>query len=86
MEIVTEADDPEGDPLTYFYAWTVDGMEAGNDTETVAASDTLRGEVWEVTVIANDGELDGGGLRLLELLHVDHRVQAATFAHGLRAM
>jgi hypothetical protein len=49
---------PEGDPLTYSYAWTRDGTAAGS-TATVAAASTSRGKTWSVSVWANDGSGDG---------------------------
>ena len=47
--------DPEGDTITYTYTWTVDGtLSSTHTTETVAGSDTTKGEVWEVTVTPAD--------------------------------
>ena len=52
-------EDVDGDAVSFAYSWTVDGTPADNTTDTVAASATTRGEVWEVTVTPNDGEEDG---------------------------
>ncbi len=47
--------DPEGDPLTYGYAWSVDGVvSTTSTTDTVLASATTRGEAWTVEVWAAD--------------------------------
>ncbi len=59
VTIVTEAVDPDGDAVTYRYAWTVDGVDAGLDGPTVPGTGAALGQRWEVTVTPNDGELDG---------------------------
>ncbi|MSQ02541.1 MAG: hypothetical protein EXR71_11750 [Myxococcales bacterium] len=47
--------DPEGDPLTYGYAWSVDGAaSAASITDTLPAWATARGETWTVEVWAAD--------------------------------
>ncbi len=47
--------DPEGDAVTYTYAWSVDGApSAASTTATLPASATTRGEVWRVDVTASD--------------------------------
>ncbi len=51
--------DPEGDTLSYTWAWTVDGAATALTGATVPASATNRGEVWEVTATPNDGRGDG---------------------------
>ncbi len=40
---VTEAIDPNGDAVTYRYAWTVDGADAAVDGATAAATVTTEG-------------------------------------------
>ncbi len=57
--IVTEAVDPNGDAVTYGFAWSVDGADAGLATATVAASLTSGGQTWTCTVTPTDGTLDG---------------------------
>jgi hypothetical protein len=48
--------DADGDPLTYAYVWSVDGVMSGASTSgTLPASATARGEVWTVAVTATDG-------------------------------
>lgn len=43
-------------PITYRYQWTRNGATYGTTTTTrVPASDTTRGQVWSVSVIAGDG-------------------------------
>ena len=41
-----------------FYSWTKDDGFTLFTIDTIPSSETLRDEVWKVTVIANDGELD----------------------------
>ena len=52
----TDTDGP--DAVTYTFSWTRDGDAVGPfvPPETVAASETASGQVWEVTVVAFDGE------------------------------
>lgn len=57
--IVTPSTDPEGDPVTYSYAWARDGVPFANASDTLASSATSRGEVWTVTVTPNDGWSSG---------------------------
>jgi len=52
--IVTDGTDPEGEEITYTYAWSVDGSDAGVTDATVSSSATDSGQVWEVTVTAHD--------------------------------
>ena len=56
--IVVDADafDADGDELTLTWSWTVDGADAGISGPVVPADRTARGQVWEVSVIASDGE------------------------------
>ena len=57
--IVTEAVDPNGDVVSYAFAWTVDGEDAGNSGESVAAGVTVPGQTWTCTVTPSDGTLTG---------------------------
>ena len=48
--------DPDGDPVSYAYAWYVDGVPSSASTSaSLPASDTRAGEVWTVEVTATDG-------------------------------
>ncbi len=54
--LVREASDTDGDALTTTYTWSVDGSETADHTgPTVPAEATAKGQVWEVTVVADDG-------------------------------
>jgi hypothetical protein len=62
----TPSIDPDGNPITYTFDWTVDGIAYGGapstttyTDDTIAASETTGGEVWECTVTPNDGTEDG---------------------------
>jgi len=52
--------DPDGDEVTYRYAWYKDEVLQPNLTDdTISADLTLAGEVWKVLVTPNDGQEDG---------------------------
>ncbi len=54
------AEDEDEDTVTYAYAWKQNGLPRTDLTgDTVPASQTAKGETWEVKVTANDGEADG---------------------------
>ena len=58
--IVTEAEDEDGDAVSYTYQWYRDSaLMSGYTDETVAAAHTAKGETWMVEVTATDGEDDG---------------------------
>jgi hypothetical protein len=56
--IDTESVDPDGDAVTYTYAWSVDGADTGVTSTTVSPSATESGEQWTCTVTASDGDLE----------------------------
>jgi len=51
-----EASDPDGDPVEHTLAWTVDGSPVDVDGTTVSADRTAKGQVWQASVTASDGE------------------------------
>ena len=55
--IDTESVDPDGDAVTYAYAWSVDGVDAGVSAASVNAALTEVGQAWTCGVTASDGEL-----------------------------
>jgi hypothetical protein len=57
--VVTPATDPNGDSVTYRYAWAKNGADVGLTSETVAAALTTGGDTWTCTVTPTDGTLDG---------------------------
>jgi hypothetical protein len=59
VTIDDDAVDAEGDDTEYTYTWTVDGVPYGASTRIIDPSATTKGEVWEVTVSASDGEFAG---------------------------
>ena len=60
VSITAASIDLDGDPVTYSYRWYRDGaLEAGMSGDTVASTDTNRGEIWLVEVVPNDGLGDG---------------------------
>ena len=67
-EISTPSADIDADTITYTITWTVDGVAfTGASTttytgDTVLAADTSPGEVWECTVVADDGEVSAAAV------------------------
>jgi hypothetical protein len=60
VSIDTPSIDPDGDAVTYTYAWYQDGALVGASTSAVlSASETARGETWRVVVTPSDGMGDG---------------------------
>jgi hypothetical protein len=56
-QIVVDASDPDGDPVTLRYAWTVNGEKVPADGDTL--TDIKRGDNVQVLITPNDGRQDG---------------------------
>jgi hypothetical protein len=54
--IQTDSTDADGDAVSYSYAWSVDGVDAGNSSSTVSKGTLQEGETWECTVTPDDGD------------------------------
>ena len=77
--IVTPSTDPEGDALTYTYAWARDGVDMGESSSTVDASATAKGQTWTVSVVAFDGGLTSpAGTASVEILNTVPTLGSAT--------
>jgi len=50
------AEDADGDEVSLTYAWLRDGEKTGITDPVVPAAETRKGEVWEVQVVADDGD------------------------------
>jgi len=55
LTAMPRAHDPEGDPITYRYRWSVNGRELRHDAPTLPASEFERGDRIELIVEADDG-------------------------------
>lgn len=54
--------DPDGDEVTYSYAWSKDGeVQEHLTNKSVPNAETLKGETWEVTVTPDDGSSSASG-------------------------
>lgn len=58
-EVTTPSTDPDGDSVSYRYAWRRDGSATGYTTSVVTSSATATGEEWTCAVTPTDGDLDG---------------------------
>jgi hypothetical protein len=59
LVVTAERFDADGDTVGLDFSWTRDGQPTGHSGDTVPAADTGRFQVWEVTVVPSDGELQG---------------------------
>ncbi|MBK9365894.1 MAG: hypothetical protein IPN01_06170 [Deltaproteobacteria bacterium] len=60
VSIDAPSTDAEGDPITYTYAWLVDGVASSASTgATLPPSATTRGQTWTVKVTPSDGKGSG---------------------------
>lgn len=62
--VTSTSTDADQDTITYLFSWTVDGTayNGANGTglsSTVSATETSQGELWECSVLPNDGDDDG---------------------------
>ena len=51
--------DADGDVIAYQYEWYQNGAITNYSTATIAASSTVKGDIWTVHVTPNDGYVDG---------------------------
>lgn len=56
LRCVPDATDPDGDVLDFTFSWTLDGSDAGETSDTLAAENVASGVIIGCTVSASDGE------------------------------
>jgi len=54
-----DSSDPDGDTVSLDWSWTRDSQPTGHSTGTVPWADTSRYQLWQVTVVPSDGDLEG---------------------------
>lgn len=59
VQILTPSVDPDGDDVTYRYGWVRNGQRLEFTGDTIAAADSVHGDVWQVSVVPTDGLHDG---------------------------
>lgn len=64
VEITRESTDADGDRISYFYQWFLDGEPDDHVGRSWTAKETRKGQVYEVRVIPDDGTLGNWGCRL----------------------
>ena len=52
--IDTDSTDPDGDAVSYAYAWSRNGLATSHTGDTVPAADTVKDDAWEATVTPSD--------------------------------
>lgn len=77
-----EAVDPDGDAVTVTWSWTVDGADAGLDGDTVPSDRTERGETWEATAQATDGNDAASGAASVVIEDILPLVTSVTLSPG----
>ena len=64
---VDSASDPDGDSISYIYAWSVSGSDPGVSTETLTGTDFDKGDTVSCTVTPSDGSDSGDPVSSTEL-------------------
>jgi hypothetical protein len=59
VEVVTPAQDADGDPVTYRYTWLLDGSKVDLTKNSIPANSLKKGQRWTAVVSAHDGTLEG---------------------------
>lgn len=58
VTVLVPSEDPDGNTVTYRYAWTQNGVDAGSTT-SISADLTASGDTWSVSVYPSDGIIEG---------------------------
>lgn len=74
--IDVDAVDPDGDPITYSYAWYLNGVATAYTSNPLPDSATTRGETWTVYVSADDGY--GAGAAGSDSIVIDNGAPSVT--------
>ncbi|TVQ92092.1 MAG: hypothetical protein EA397_07905 [Deltaproteobacteria bacterium] len=64
LVVLTTTFDPDDDQVSLSFEWSVDGIPLDHDAPDLSADETVRGQVWQVTVRSYDGEESGESVTL----------------------
>lgn len=78
LEAQVDTDDADLERVQLSYAWTVDGEDSGLSSDSVPATDTRKGQIWEVTVTPRDS--DGPGVPVTASVRVGNEAPQITGA------
>jgi hypothetical protein len=79
--IDTASTDPDGDPLTYTYAWFRSGVASEETSATLSAVETAKGQTWTVVVTPTDGSASGSpGSASVTIINTAPELSSATIS------
>lgn len=71
--------DPDGDPITYRYAWTVNGRELREEGALLETQRMRRGDEIRVRVVADDGEVESAAVEMPPIVIVNGPPRVVSF-------
>lgn len=79
IRLIVDESDPDLDVVSLDYRWVINGSPATETDDNLPAERTSKGEVWEVIITPNDGEVDGEPVTLaVTIANTPPSVGAAT--------
>jgi alpha-tubulin suppressor-like RCC1 family protein len=80
LHAVATGTDPDGDAVSFTYAWEKDGAGTSNTGDVLPGTATKRGQHWKVIVTPTDGEAEGEPVSAeADLANGVPRIRAAAF-------
>ena len=62
LQAAASATDPDNDPVSYTYQWQKNGISTTHSGSSMLATNTTKGEIWTVTVTADDGMMSSASV------------------------